>query len=147
MYPPSLSSRERETTDINHHSIHPGGSLAAHNTSFRVTRQLLSRPKHCTPLLSRSGIVYLIPCDYVNAPKTWLVAKESVMSEASKILSGTAVNITSHGRPYLGSPLGSQSYVEEFIQEKIELWKDEFLQLCTWACTQPHAAFTAYIHG
>ena len=84
---------------------------------------------------------------YVNAPKTWLIAKESVMSEASKILSGTAVNITSHGRPYLGPPLGSQSYVEEFIQEKIELWKDELLQLCTWASTQPHAAFIVYIHG
>ena len=84
---------------------------------------------------------------FVNAPKTWLVAKESVMSEASKIFSGTAVNITSHGRPYLGSPLGSQSYVEEFIQEKMESWKDELLQLCTWASTQPHAAFTAYTHG
>ena len=69
------------------------------------------------------------------------------MSEASKIFSGTAVNITSHGRPYLGSPIGSQSYVEEFVLEKVGEWKDELLQLCQWARTQPHAAFTAYTHG
>ena len=69
------------------------------------------------------------------------------MSEASKIFLGTAVNVTSHGRPYLGSPIGSQSFVEEFVQEKIGVWKDELLQLCQWACTQPHAAFTAYTHG
>ena len=29
----------------------------------------------------------------------------------------------------------------------MESWKDELLQLCTWASTQPHAAFTAYTHG
>ena len=63
----------------------------------------------------------------VNAIKTWLVIKESVMSEASKIFSGTAVNITSHGRPYLGSPIGSQSYVKEFVLEKVGEWKDELL--------------------
>ena len=66
------------------------------------------------------------------------------MSEASKIFSGTAVNITSHGRPYLGSPIGSQSYVKEFVLEKVGEWKDELLQLCQWARTQPHEAFTAY---
>ena len=84
---------------------------------------------------------------HVNAIKTWLVTKESVMSEASNIFSGTAVNITSHGRPYLSSPIGSQSYVEEFVLEKVGEWKDELLQLCQWARTQPHAAFTAYTHG
>ena len=84
---------------------------------------------------------------HVNAIKTRLVTKESVMSEASKIFSGTAVNITSHGRPYLGSPIGSQSYVKEFVLEKVGEWKDELLQLCQWARTQPHAAFTAYTHG
>ena len=84
---------------------------------------------------------------YANASKTWLVTKENCASEASDIFSGTAVNITSHGRPHLGAPLGSQSYVEAFVQEKVETWKAELLQLCQWACTQPHAAFTAYTHG
>ncbi len=80
---------------------------------------------------------------YANAAKTWLVTKENVRSEALEIFSGTAVNITSHGRP----PLGSQSFVEEFVHEKVETWKAELLQLCQWAGTQPHAAFTAYTHG
>ena len=45
--------------------------LAAHNirTSFRVSntlRQLLSLPKDRTPLPSRSGIVYSIPCADCN---------------------------------------------------------------------------------
>ena len=84
---------------------------------------------------------------HVNASKTWLVTKDSIMCEASRIFSSTEVNITSHGRPYLGSPIGTQSYVEEFVQKKVGVWKDELLQLCQWACTQPHAAFTAYTHG
>ncbi len=64
---------------------------------------------------------------YANAAKTWLVTKENVRSEALEIFSGTAVNILSW------KPLGSQSFVEEFVHET---WKAELLQLCQWAGTQ-----------
>ena len=53
----------------------------------------------------------------VNTSKTWLVTKETCESQAAEIFSDTSVNITSHGRPYLGAPLGSSSFVEDFVWE------------------------------
>ncbi len=84
---------------------------------------------------------------HVNATKTWLITKEGVTNEAQAVFSDTAVNVTSHGRPYLGSPLGSESFIQEFVQEKVNEWKGELHCLCRWASTQPHAAFTVYTHG
>ena len=60
---------------------------------------------------------------------------------------GYSVNITGHGRPYLGTPLGSPSFAEVFVCEKVAAWKDELETLCEWACSQPHAAFAVYTHG
>ena len=56
------------------------------------------------------------------------------------------MNITSHGRPYLGAPLGSPSFIMEFVRGKVETSKTELQLLCEWACTQPHAAFAVYTH-
>ena len=63
------------------------------------------------------------------------------------MFSNTSVNITSHGRPYLGAPLGSPSFIMEFVRGKVETWKTELQLVCEWACTQPHAAFAVYTHG
>ena len=57
---------------------------------------------------------------HVNAIKTWLVTKESVMSEVSKIFSGTAVNITSHGRPYLSSLLAPSHMLRNSYWRRLE---------------------------
>ena len=83
----------------------------------------------------------------MNASKTWLVTKEAVEQQATEVFSNTSVNITSHGRPYLGAPLGSPSFAEDFVCEKVAAWKDELETLCEWACSQPHAAFAVYTHG
>ena len=44
---------------------------------------------------------------YANPAKTWLVTKDSCLADAIKTFAGTNVNVTSVGRPYLGTPLGS----------------------------------------
>ena len=84
---------------------------------------------------------------FVNVSKTWLVTKEACESQAVEIFSDTSVNITSHGRPYLGAPLGSSLFIEEFICGKVVTWKAELQRLCELACSQPHAAFAVCTHG
>ena len=45
-------------------------------------------------------------------------------------------------------PLAPSLMLRNLYRRKyVGAWKDELLQLCQWACTQPHAAFTAYTHG
>ena len=44
------------------------------------------------------------------------------MDQVSEIFQDTDVHITSDGRPYLGSPLGSLDYVNSFVQRKAEEW-------------------------
>ena len=59
---------------------------------------------------------------YVNEEKTWLVVKPDYLDGARSVFNDTRVNITSDGRPYLGSPLGSVTYMEESVKSKVELW-------------------------
>ncbi len=82
-----------------------------------------------------------------NGAKTWLVTKEEHLTRAKTIFQDTPVNITSQGRPYLGAALGSKEYCEQYTAKKVNQWLDELLVLTEIATTQPHATYTAYIHG
>lgn len=52
---------------------------------------------------------------FPNASKTWLVVKKSIEEEAKWIFQNSGIKITSHGQPYLGSPLGCPAFVKEFV--------------------------------
>ena len=84
---------------------------------------------------------------FVNNTKTWLVVKEEVESEAQSLFRDTNIHITSEGRPYLGSPLGSQAYVESFVHAKVDSWRSVILSLAEVALSSPHAALAALTHG
>ena len=57
------------------------------------------------------------------------------------------MNITAEGRPHLGAALGTQSYVSQFVNTKVQQWCNELKTLSSIASTQPHAAFAAFTHG
>ena len=57
------------------------------------------------------------------------MVKESYESVARDLFSDTNVHITTAGRPYLDAPLGSDQYVTEFIQSKVDKWKSIVLVL------------------
>ena len=84
---------------------------------------------------------------FPKASKSWLVVKESCYQSAVSSFAGSNVNITCEGRPYLGSPIGSDAYVLRFVEEKVKQWMDELQILSDIALAHPHAAYTAYIHG
>ena len=58
---------------------------------------------------------------FPNACKTWLVTKDRCCTEAETVFAGTNVKLTSEGRPYLGSEIGSNSYIKQFVEEKVGL--------------------------
>ena len=55
---------------------------------------------------------------FANASKTWLITKDSLLAKAKEIFHDTQVKISSNGRPYLGAPLGSQGFADQFITDK-----------------------------
>ena len=84
---------------------------------------------------------------YVNNGKTWLVVKAEHLSEAERIFAGTGVRVTVTGKRHLGAALGTRTFIEEYVQEKVEVWKAELNRLSLIAKSEPHAAFSAFTHG
>ena len=83
-------------------------------------------------------------CYHANAHKTWLITKEQYLPQARE---QSEVNITPHGRPYLGAPLGTDKFCVEFVQNKLMKWQEELALLVDVATSQPHATYAAFIHG
>ena len=83
---------------------------------------------------------------FSKASKTWLVMKSEHLDKAKQLFDKSNVNIKSHGRPYLGAPLGSGDYVKEFVKEKVIMWVSELSLLSDIARDQPHASYAAFIH-
>ena len=84
---------------------------------------------------------------HVNATKTWLISKEHCYTEASNLFEDTQVNVTSEGRPHLGAAIGTESYINSYVKQKVEQWSVELERLALVATTQPHSAFAAFTHG
>ena len=84
---------------------------------------------------------------FPNAKKTWLVVKEQYLELARTLFADTCVNVTADGRPHLGAAIGSPSFVEQYVSDKVSSWVTELKVLTSIAVTQPHAAFSAFTHG
>ena len=56
---------------------------------------------------------------HMNPSKTWLITKEGHVRAASEIFGCTHVNITTSGRPVLGSPVGTADYISSFACSRL----------------------------
>ena len=59
----------------------------------------------------------------------------------------TAINITSVGHKHLGAALGSRSFPEEYVGEKVEDWVNQVTKLAEFATSQPKASYAAFTFG
>ena len=84
---------------------------------------------------------------FPNAEKTCLVVKKEKECLAKSIFEGTNIKITTDGDRHLGAAIGSQEFRETYVEEKVDIWKDEVMNLSKMAITQPHAAYTAFTFG
>ena len=73
--------------------------------------------------------------------------KEEHYEAASATFAGSGIQLTRHGRQYLGSAIESDEFTEAFVKMKIEGWINEIEQLSLIAKTHPHAVYAAYTHG
>ena len=79
--------------------------------------------------------------------KCWIITKpdrEIIVKEAFK---GTAINVAVQGQRHLGAAIGSQEYVEEYVNDKVANWISEITKLAEFAVTQPQASYAAYTFG
>ena len=77
-----------------------------------------------------------------NASKSWLVVKEENYEQACKIFGNTQINITTSGRKYLGSYIGTANDKSEYANKVVNGWIEELKVLCRIARSEPHAAYT-----
>ena len=58
------------------------------------------------------------------------------------------VKIPTRGKRDLGAAIGDESFIADFLSQKVEKWCFLICSLAEIAQTQPHAAYTAYLpHG
>ena len=82
-----------------------------------------------------------------NSSKTCIIVKENKLAEAHEKFSTTGISICAEGHEYLGSAIGTPSFIEKFIQSKVQSWSEDVIHLAGIASSQPHAAYSAYTHG
>ena len=84
---------------------------------------------------------------HANAAKSWLIVKEEHLDQAVTIFGSSGVQITKEGQRHLGAALGTRTFVEAFVTERVKEWTREVEHLATIAASQPHAAYSALTHG
>ena len=82
-----------------------------------------------------------------NASKTYLVVKQEHEDSAREVFADTDVRITTHGKRHLGATLDSKTFTEEYVNDKVQGWTKDIMNLAEVASSQPHAAYAAYVHG
>ena len=83
---------------------------------------------------------------YPNTGKCLLVTKPDKEESARSIIEETAINITTEGRKHLGAALGSRSYLEQYVNSKVEEWVGQVTKLAKFALSQPQACYAAFTY-
>jgi hypothetical protein len=83
---------------------------------------------------------------FVNASKTNLVVKSTVIDQAITIFNGTGVQIAEGARD-LGAAVGSETFVQQYVTKKISGFCKEMEYLSKIAESSPQAAHAAFVHG
>ena len=84
---------------------------------------------------------------YPQPTKTWLIVKSEFLSKAERIFKNTDVNITTEGQKHLGAVIGSKSFKQEFITEKVKKWIDDLTMLSKIAKFAPHESYICFTSG
>ena len=86
-------------------------------------------------------------CYVVNTTKTWLIVKETFLSETNEIFKNTNIRITTKGHPHLGAALGTKTYIDSYVGKKVNAFSEVVKRLSCIAKSQPYVAYSALTHG
>ena len=84
---------------------------------------------------------------FPNPCKTWIITKPQHLHVVEPLFKDSGVNITTEGQKYLGTPIGSISFSEEFVRKKVKQWTTELKKLSDITNIQPQAAYTILTRG
>ena len=77
--------------------------------------------------------------------KTILIVKsKDGLITAHDIFHGTGTKIEKNGERHLGAVIGSDTFKNKFVSEKVQKWCQDVKQLSSIATEEPQAALTAY---
>ena len=76
-----------------------------------------------------------------------MITKPEKEHDALEVFGDTAINIATEGHKHLGAALGSRSYLEEYVSEKVEDWVNQVTKLAEYAISQPQASYAAFTFG
>ena len=82
-----------------------------------------------------------------NASKSWLTDKDKFSSSSADIFVDTDIKMTNTGKRFLGAAIGTRSYVEKFIRNRVSSWMDDINNLPIIGLCQHHTAYLVYTHG
>ena len=72
-----------------------------------------------------------------------MLVKQEFLAEGKALFPD--INITTEGRPYLGSYIGTNSEKKGFVAEMVDEWKDEIEKVAKAAEQEPQLAYSAYV--
>ena len=84
---------------------------------------------------------------FPKASKSWLIVKEDKLEEAKELFRGTEIKISSVGKRYLGGFIGKESARNDYFKDLVDDFVSQIDTLSNIACSQPQAAYSAFIHG
>ena len=84
---------------------------------------------------------------YPEPSKSWLIVKSQHLEEATHLFKDSQVNINDDGRKHLGAAVGSNTFKESYVTNKVEEWVRQLAILSTIAKTQPQSAYVAFVTG
>ena len=84
---------------------------------------------------------------HAKPSKSWLIVKKEYLEEAKILFKNTGLNITSEGRKHLGAAVGSETFKESYVKDKIENWIIQIKELAKIAWVEPHLAYSAFVKG
>ena len=84
---------------------------------------------------------------FPNAKKCWLIIKPEREQAARVVSRDTTINVTTEGHKHLGAALGSRSFLEEYVGEKVDEWVNEVTKPADFAISQPQACYASFTVG
>ena len=84
---------------------------------------------------------------YPNEKKTKVLVKPEFEEKAREIFKKSSVEVLTEGHRVLGSVVGSQKFVEQYVSGLVEEWLAELQTLSDIAKTEPQAALSCLTHG
>ena len=69
---------------------------------------------------------------FPNAAKTCLIVKPDQLNFAQTLFNGTNIQISCEGQCHLGAAIGTSSFTESYVSNKVKMWPEEifFIKHC-----------------